>query len=163
MVYKGLRTGVGGQMISLAGTVVLVYVSISFYTYISNALFGFLLQKWAKPVSFFIISMVVFTITKLLERLLSAVDGEGLAAIEKIGGILVSSVRAFLIFGVIGICLLQVPVDFISTAVKDGSKTAMMFVKLDMKIYRVVSDLIGTPSEKEQDKILNGIFGEEEK
>jgi uncharacterized membrane protein required for colicin V production len=47
MVYKGLKTGVGGQVIALIGWFVLVFMSLKYYSVVSEALFGFLLQKWA--------------------------------------------------------------------------------------------------------------------
>ena len=60
MIYKGARTGVGGQLLSLAGWCLLLFTSITYYNIVSTAIFGFLLQKWAKPITFFAIALIIF-------------------------------------------------------------------------------------------------------
>ena len=94
MVYKGLRTGVGSQLLSLAGWFVLLFVSIGYYKVLSEAIFGSVLQKWAKPVSFFVISAGIFTVVKILERAFNVITSEEHAAIERVGGALVEIGRA---------------------------------------------------------------------
>jgi len=158
MVYKGLRTGVGGQLLSLVGWFILIFVSIGYYSFLSEAIFGFLLQKWAKPVSFFVISAALFTVIKILERVFNIIVGEELALIERIGGALVASLRAFIFFGIIGIMLLLVPLDYVRQSAVEGSRTCMFFVGLDAQIYSWMTGIVGISEQKTKDEVVEGIL-----
>ncbi|MDP8298345.1 MAG: CvpA family protein [Candidatus Tantalella remota] len=158
MVYKGLKTGVGGQVIALIGWFVLVFISLKYYSVISEALFGFLLQKWAKPLSFFVIAAGIFMAIKLLERVFNIMSGEDLAPIEKIMGAVVAVLRASIFCGVIGILLLLVPVDRVHTAAKEGSKTCMFFVKMDAQIYTLLANVAGNKEKTDKEEVLANIL-----
>ena len=163
MVYKGTRTGVGGQVLSVAGYLILLFISIGYYKITSEAIFGFLLQAWAKPISFLGISMVILVMTKFLERIFSVISGEELAGIEKIGGALVSVFRAAILCGAIGIFLLLTPIDYLQTAALTGSKTCMFFVKTDIDIYTWLAKVTGLNKEAKSDDILEQILASKEK
>ncbi len=154
MVYKGSRVGVGGQVVPVLGYFALIFVSIEYYSLLSERLFGFLSMGWAKPASFFVISAGVFLAVKVLERICAAVSDREIAAIEKIGGMLMASFRAFILFGIIGIMLLLLPVDPIRHAVAEGSRTGMFFVDLDARIYSWMTGLIGISKEKRKDEVV---------
>ena len=158
MVYKGLKTGVGGQVIALIGWFVLVFLSIKYYSVASEALFGFLLQKWAKPLSFFVISAVIFTAIKLLERVFNIISGEDLAPIEKIMGAVVAVVRAAIFCGVIGILLLLIPIERIHTDAVQGSKSCMFFVKIDTQIYSLLANVSGNKEKTDKEEVLENIL-----
>ena len=157
MVYKGSRTGVGSQVLSLIGWFVLLFVSVGYYSYLSEAIFGFLLQKWAKPISFAAIAAVIFVIVKFLERIFHVVAGEEVSTIEKVGGALVGCARAFIFCGMIAMLLLLVPVEYARVSVTDGSKTAMFFVELDVRIYSWISGAFGV-AEKNKDDVMNELL-----
>jgi uncharacterized membrane protein required for colicin V production len=159
IVYKGTRTGVGGQLLSLAGWIVLLFVSIKYYSLVSEALFGFLLQSWAKPLSFLIIGVVGFVLIKFLERVFSVVAGSELSSFERIGGALVAVVRAFVFFGAIGIFLLLVPVDIARDSVIYGSKSGMFFVEFDAGIYSMITEVTGdADSKRSKDDVIKEIL-----
>lgn len=159
IVYKGTRTGVGGQLLSLAGWVVLIFVSMRYYSLVSEALFGFLLQSWAKPLSFLIIGVLVFVLIKFLERVFSVVTGSELSSFERIGGALVASVRAFVFFGAIGIFLLLVPVEIVRDSVISGSKTGMFFVGFDAGIYSMINEVTGVgETRRSKDDVIDEIL-----
>ena len=164
MIYKGIRTGVGGQILSLVGWFILVFLSIGYYDFLSRGLFGFLLQDWARPLSFFIISVVIFIAIKFVERLFHVVPGEEVAAIEKIGGALVSAIRASMLFGIIGIFILLLPVDYARTSALEGSKACMFFVEFDAQIYSWMTNITGISGKKDKDEVIDGILypGDEE-
>lgn len=153
MVYKGSSTGVGGQVPSLIGFLALIFFSTRYYNYLSQAIFGFLLQRWAKPLSFFSISIIIFMIVKIAERILHVISGEELSPIEKIGGIIIASIRASLLYGIIGMLLLLVPVDSLRTSVSEGSNTCMFFVKLDAGLYTWMSGFVDS-KEKNRKKVI---------
>jgi len=163
IVYKGLRSGVGGQMLSLAGWIVLVFVSIGFYDYISEAFFGFLLQKWAKPLSFFALSVGVLMVLKVLERIFIVMSSDEMAPIERLGGALVAAARACMFFGLIGILLLLVPVQAVRDQATKGSRSCMFFVELDARIYSAITEVTGYPAKvswtEVRDKILSVTSG----
>ncbi|MEA3488963.1 MAG: CvpA family protein [Candidatus Omnitrophota bacterium] len=161
MIYKGSRTGVGGQILSLVGWFVLLFISIGYYRLLSEAIFGFLLQKWAKPVSFFLISVIIFTVIKFLERVFNVISDGELAIIERIGGALVASLRACLLFGVIGILLLLIPIDYARITVTEKSRTGMFFVDIDAQIYSWISDVTGVPAKRTKDELLNEFLATE--
>lgn len=142
MLYKGMRTGVGAQILSLVGWFALLFVSIRYYTVLSEAIFGFLLQTWAKPISFFIIISVFFILIKLLERIFSVITSDEMSALERIGGVFLSAVKAVILFGVISIQLMLMPVDFFRDSVINRSRSAMYFVTFDATIYNWIDSNI---------------------
>ena len=146
MGYKGSRTGVGGQICSLIGLVLMVYASIAYYNIISEVLFGFLPQKWAKPFSFILIALIIFIFIKVVERVLNLVAAEDLAIIERLGGVFVATARAIMMSGVIGMFILLLPVESLNLAAREGSKTCMFFVNVDAGVYSVIEDRL-TPSD----------------
>ena len=158
MIYKGTRTGVGGQIVSLIGWFCLTFVSIGYYSFMSEALFGFLLQKWAKPLSFFVIAVLIFVVMKFIERIFNILHGEELAAIERVGGAIIAGLRACMLFGVLGILFLLIPVEYMNTAASEGSKTCMFFVRMDVRIYTLIADLANPPQEGQKRDVLNEIL-----
>lgn len=158
MIYKGARTGVGGQIVSLVGWLCLTFVSISYYSFMSEALFGFLLQKWAKPVSFLGIVVVIFLIVKFIERIFNILHGEEMAAIEKVAGAIIAGLRACMLFGVIGILFLLVPIEYLNDTASGGSKICIHFVKMDVGIYTFIENLVNPPPEGQERDVLNEIL-----
>ncbi|MBD3296725.1 MAG: hypothetical protein GF392_05100 [Candidatus Omnitrophica bacterium] len=157
MIYKGLRVGVGGQLLSLAGWLFLVVASIGFYDYISEAFFGFLLQRWAKPLSFFAIAVAVLTVLKMLERVFIVVSSDEMAPVERLGGGFVAAVRGFVFFGLVGILLLLVPVSSVREQITEGSRTCMYFVEMDARIYVFFSRITGLPDESRWTDVIQKV------
>ncbi|MGB2630740.1 MAG: CvpA family protein [Candidatus Omnitrophota bacterium] len=163
MGYKGASIGVGGQILSLVGWVLLLFTSLTFYTKLSTDIFGFLTQDWARPVSFVIIAGTIFVIIKVLEKISGMISGEDLAPIEKFGGIVIASVRACLFFGVIGIMFLLMPLDFTRTAVVEGSFSGMFFVNLDAKIYSTMTGRLGLTEKQTGKGVVKTILSPQRK
>jgi uncharacterized membrane protein required for colicin V production len=150
MVYRGAKTGVGGQLFSLAGWFVTLFISLKYYSFLSETISGFLMQRWGKPISFFLIAAIIFVAIKVFERVINIVNSEGAASIERMGGSLIASLRACILFGLIGILFLLTPVNFLRSSAIEGSKTCMFFVHMDVAIYSGITELIGlTSSSKE--------------
>lgn len=159
MVYKGARTGVGGQIVSVAGWIFLLFSTIRYYEWVSEALFGFLLQSWAKPLSFFVIGALIFAATKLLERIFSVMVGAELSALERAGGAIVAALRSFIFFGLIGIFLLLIPMGQIRSSVIEGSKTSMFFVNMDASVYNAIARFMGVEGvQKNKDDVVAAIL-----
>ena len=158
MVYKGTSVGVGGQIISLMGYIILLFVSIGYYRFASEAIFGFLLQDWAKPISFLVISVLIFVATKFVERIFNIAKGEELAGIEKIGGALVSFFRAVILCGAIGIFFLLTPISYLQDSASFGSMTCMYFVKTDVSIYSWLAKVTGIDKEASSKIVLDQII-----
>jgi len=148
MIYKGLRAGVGGQLFSLLGYFALTIISIHGYVPMSRTVFGFVTASWAEPISFFIISAVLFVGIKIIEKIFRVISIEETATVEKLAGGGIAVLRGFLLFGVIGTFLLLVPIGPLRSGVI-GSKTGMMLVGMDMKIYDRVINVVGSNDEKE--------------
>jgi uncharacterized membrane protein required for colicin V production len=155
MVYKGARTGVGSQLLSFVGWVLLLFISITYYNVLSNAIFGFLLQKWAKPLSFFAIAAIVFVLIRVIERVFNIISGEEMASLEKIGGAIIASLRAILLFGLVSMLLLLVPIEFCRDAVIKKSKTGMFFFEVDAKVYSLMSGRFGLTKNRTKNDIMN--------
>jgi len=156
MVYKGAKTGVSGQLLSFFGWVLILFVSIEYYCFLSEAIFGFLLQRWSKPISFLLISVIIFVSVKVLERVLNIISGDEVASIERVGGVLLAFVRAFILFGLIGIQLLLIPVDKVRLSATEGSKTCMFFVHMDVQIYSWIKGMIKLSSSDGDEREDNG-------
>ena len=159
MVYKGLKNGVGSQMLSLAGAVFLVFLSIGYYNYFSVSIFGFLAQEWSKPVSFFVISAIVYFAIKLFERIFNVINNEEVSTIERIGGVVIASLRGFIFFGLIGIFFILVPIETLQRSAIQESQTCMYFVKMDAQIYSWITKIFGKSAERERDDVLNEVLG----
>ncbi|MFQ5952836.1 MAG: hypothetical protein ACE5JK_05470, partial [Candidatus Omnitrophota bacterium] len=91
---------------------------------------------------------------KILERVSSVITGEEIAVIERIGGGLVAFFRAFLMFGLMGMLLLLIPMEFLQDSVKKQSKTGMFFVELDAKIYSSMTGHFGLTKKRTKGEIL---------
>ncbi|MFH1798664.1 MAG: CvpA family protein [Candidatus Omnitrophota bacterium] len=158
MTYKGVRTGVSGQLLSLVGNGVLVFVSIAYYSFVSEAIFGFLLQKWMRPATFFAIAMVVFVATKVLERVFNIAGREDLAPIDRVFGAFVALIRGAMLCGIMGMSLLLVPLDTTRADVSQESRTGMFFVNMDAQIYSWMTAVQPQENQKNKDEIINGFL-----
>lgn len=154
MAYKGMKSGVGGQILSLIGWFVLLFATINFYNLISEALFGFILQKWAKPLSFFTIAAIVIAMIKILERGFHLAPGEESSMIEKLGGMLIGAFRAAVLYGLIGMFLLIVPIEYLHKSVTESSKTSMFLITADAEIYSWMTSLIGINEKRNREDII---------
>ena len=158
MVYKGSMTGVGGQILSLAGWFIAIFAAIGYYALLSEAIFGFLLQTWAKPISFFVIVTIIFIIVKLIERIFIVTAGEELATLEKVGGVLAALLRVSMIYGMIGILLLLIPIDNLRQSVSKGSKTCMYFVNMDVGIYSWMTGVSGPSGKRQKEDVIKEVL-----
>jgi len=164
MVYKGSRTGVGGQLVSLAGWLILVFFAITYYDVASRAIFGFLLQKWARPISFLGITIIIFTATKTAERILNIITPhEEMPPIERVGGAIVACLRACLFFGIIGMLLIITPLEYTRESVFEKSKTARTFVDIDAAIYSWLSEYIGFVEKVDKEKLIENMMATSER
>ncbi len=150
MIYKGLRTGVGGQIPSFLGAIVLLYVSIGYYSFVSEAIFGFLFQKWTQSVSFLIIFVGIIILIKVFERLLSVVRSEDYAILERLGGALIASFRAFIYCGIVGIFLLLIPIESVETSVMEDSKTCVFFINFDLSVFNWMKSAMNMEDKKKK-------------
>lgn len=160
MVFRGTKTGVGAQILSLVGWVAILYLSVRYFLLVSEAIFGFMLQGWAKPLSFFAIAAAGFVLLKFVERIFSVVMGAELSIIEKAGGALVAALRSFILFGMIGFLLLLTPIDYLWFSAAKASRSCASFVEFDAVLFRaidglLVSDEEGTPERELFEDLLN--------
>ncbi len=143
-IYKGSKRGVSTQLISLVGYVLLVYLALGYYLFVSKALFGFLLQNWARPVSFSLITIIVLFILKLIDRALNVVDHDDLATIERIGGMLVAGIRGSILIGVLCFGLALVPIESVHKVAIRDSALSKYFISVDFIFYTWIIDVLGS-------------------
>ncbi len=153
MIYKGARTGVGSQLLSLAGWVVLLFCSINYYQELSTAIFGFLLQRLSRPFSFFAISVVILFLIKTFERLFHVISGDGVAFIERIGGVIIAAIRAFILFGIVGLFMLLIPLNSANKLVEE-SRFAMPVIDFDLRIYSWLTGRLDFVENRDKDAVL---------
>ena len=153
MIYKGSRTGVGSQLLSLAGWVALVFCAINYYSFLSTAIFGFLLQRWSRPFSFFAISAVILFAIKTIERIFHVISGDDVAFIERMGGVIIAAIRAFIFFGVIGLFILLVPMEA-SNKVINESRFAMPVIDFDLRIYSWLTERLDFTEKRSKSAVL---------
>ncbi|MDP8258991.1 MAG: CvpA family protein [Candidatus Aadella gelida] len=156
--YKGSRIGVGGQLISLTCWLVLVFTSVGYYGALSEAIFGFLLQKWAKPISFFSITVVLYIFIKLLEKMFNIAGGEEISPFERICGAFVAALKGFMLLGVVSILIILSPLPGLREDVVLGSRTAIFFVEIDAEIYSRAAKLFGIAKEDRKDDVMSEIL-----
>ena len=123
------------------------------------SIFGFLAQEWSKPVSFFVISAIVYFAIKLFERIFNVINNEEVSTIERIGGVVIASLRGFIFFGLIGIFFILVPIETLQRSAIQESQTCMYFVKMDAQIYSWITKIFGKSAERERDDVLNEVLG----
>ena len=159
MVYKGSRTGVGGQLLSLAGWLIVIFISINYFDFLSKALFGFLLQKWSRPISFFGLSIIGFTLIKTVERMFNIISaGEELPPIERVGGVIVACIRSVLLFGIISIQLVLIPVDYTRESVMEKSAMGKFFMEVDVTIYSWMTQNLGFVEDREKEGVVKDLM-----
>jgi uncharacterized membrane protein required for colicin V production len=154
ILYGGLRWGISGQILSLIGWVGMLFVSVTYYSPFSEAIFGSRLQKWSLPVSFFIIAGGFFVLVILLERSFKVKKEGEISFTDRITGAGVAVMKALILFGVIGMQLLLLPVDPVRNSVKDSSKTAMYFVEADAEIYCWMTGHFNLTKKRHKDDIV---------
>ncbi|MFH1878579.1 MAG: CvpA family protein [Candidatus Omnitrophota bacterium] len=145
MVYKGLRRGISSQIIPLIAGLAVIFLSLTYYKMVSEAFFGFMLQKWSKPFSLLLISMTIMAAAKLLEKLVNLALPEDASGIERIAGALIATFRAAMLFGMIGIFLLLVPVSSANNSAAGESRLCKRFIQLDVQLYRFMSEIFVFP------------------
>ena len=155
IVYKGSRTGVGGQIVPLIGIGAIIFCSIRYYKLLSTAVFGFMLQNWALPISFFGIAIIIFILVKILERVFGAMSDTDLSFIEKMGGAIFAAVRGVLLWGMIGLLLLLVPVNFVQKSVYDGSSLSMFCINIDARVYNLISEAVDRSNVRKKGEIFD--------
>jgi uncharacterized membrane protein required for colicin V production len=153
-IYKGVRIGVGGQLLSLAGCFLILFAALNYYNFVSRIIFGFLLYKWARPVSFFSIVVLIFAAVTLWEKAFSVADREELAPIERIGGAVIAALRAFIIFGIVSMFFLLLPFSFTRVTIAHKSRLGMFFVELDAKIYSAMTGHLGLSKKRPKEEII---------
>ena len=159
MIYKGVRSGVAGQIVPLVGTFVLIFISIGYYKSSSEAFFGSMLQDWAKPVSFFLICSLVLFVFKIIDKLFNFKSSDDMAIIERIAGIAIAVVRTVILGGAVSLFLFLVPIEMINNAVKVESKAALRLATIDIDIYCVMSELVNKNIMSEKDIINREFIG----
>ena len=159
MIYKGVRSGVSGQIVPLIGTIVLTYISIGYYKSSAEAFFGSMLQNWAKPVSFILICFLVLFVFRIIDKLFNFKSSGEIAMIERLAGIAIAIARTIILCGAVTLFLLLVPIKTVNKTVKEESKVALMFAKLDIDIYCVMSKFVNKNSSCEKDIINREFIG----
>ena len=141
IVFKGYRIGVSGQLIPLAWCVLLIFTTFGYFSSLASNLPSFISPEWGRAVSFFAILAAMYLLIKIAGKVLKIEKIEGdISLIEKAGGIFMAAMRAFLIFGVLGMQLLILPVENLNDSVTMGSKTGALFVAIDANIYRWIAE-----------------------
>ncbi|MFH1837453.1 MAG: CvpA family protein [Candidatus Omnitrophota bacterium] len=156
--YKGSRVGVGGQIIALTCWIVLVFVSIGYYKALSEAVFGFLLQKWARPLSFICISSALYILIKALEMTFNISPAEELSPIERVLGAGIAALRGFMFCGIVTILVILSPLYGIREMVTRESKTAMFFMETNVEIYSKMAKLFGLTKDDRKEEVMNDIL-----
>jgi len=106
--------------------------------------------------------LVLLGLIKILEKGFNIQHAENLAPIERIGGAVVSIMRVFLIFGIIGMQLLLIPVGGLHDSILKGSKTAMFFVRIDADIYSLTTRYVDFVEDLTAEEVI-AIFSKPEK
>jgi len=159
-IYKGSRSGVGGQLLSLIWWIALIFLSLQYYKFIAGKFLGFLMPQWSFPISFFAICFVLGFVIKLLERLFSIQGAENLAPIERIGGSSIAAVRCLLFFGVISIQLLLLPIPGLQNSVQ-SSKTGLFFMNIDLGIYSWMTKRVDFIDDRDMNGLKVELLGDE--
>ncbi len=158
IIYKGLRTGAGNQVLSLAGCLFIIFISLSYYNHFAETIFGFLRSRWSKPVSFFTISAISFAGVKILDSIFRKEEIGDLSVIERIGGAVLAGFRGFMFLGIIGIFLVMVPVDPLKQSAPRDSRVCMYFVELDAWLYSSMTKFLGGSGGKQKEDVVKEIF-----
>jgi uncharacterized membrane protein required for colicin V production len=155
MLYEGLRWGVSGQLLSLVGWIGMLFVSVTYYSRVSQSIFGSNLQKWSLPVSFFLIAGGIFIVVLLIDRAIKAKKEGAISFTDRIAGVGVGALKAIILFGVISMQILLLPVDSARSAVKEGSKSGMFFLEADAEIYSWMTGRFDITHKRDRSDIVN--------
>jgi len=163
MIYNGSHTGIGKQVISLIWWIVLIFISLHFYSTMASKVFAFMVQYWAKPLAFFILVCVLSFAIRLFNIIFNIGETVEMAPIERIGGAVVAALRSFLLFGVLSIMILLLPFRSYSDSVSKGSFSAMHFVNLDTAIYVWLTRTLDFVEDKEKESVVEEFLSSPER
>lgn len=157
-VFNGFRAGVGVQILSLALWIAAAYAAIGYYPFIASKISGFGMDEWTKAISFFVICAASVLILRMVSLIFKTENAPSLAPIERLGGVVIASLRACILVGIIGIQLLLVPIDTVRSVVREESKTGMFFVRFDTSIYYWINERLGLAGQNVNSKVAKDLF-----
>ena len=157
MLYKGTRSGVGSQLLSLAWWFVLIFCAFTYYKFVSRQVFGLMIQNWARALSFFSIAAALFVIIIVLSRMFKSGGDAKMALVERLGGGIVAAAGTCLLFGIVGIQFILMPVSTVQESVTK-SKSAMIFVEVDAGIYSWMTGQFKFTEKQERAKVIESFF-----
>lgn len=133
----------------------MLFVSVTYYSRVSQSIFGSNLQKWSLPVSFFLIAGGIFIVVLLIDRAIKAKKEGAISFTDRIAGVGVGALKAIILFGVISMQILLLPVDSARSAVKEGSKSGMFFLEADAEIYSWMTGRFDITHKRDRSDIVN--------
>jgi len=161
MLYKGSKTGVVYQFVSLLGWIGILFVSLENYSRVCNGgIIVLFLNNWAKPLSFFSISLGCIFLFKILEKFLKIFvdDKENISKLEKLVAMFLSFLKACVFFGMVSILCLLMPVRSVNNSVISTSKFAMFFVNFDVQIYSWITFFTNKKGAKDKDDVIHSFY-----
>ena len=157
-VFNGFRAGVGVQILSLLLWIACAYAAIGYYPFVASKISGLGMDEWAKAISFFAICAASVLILRMVNLILKTENAPALAPIERLGGVVIASLRACLLVGIIGIQLLLIPIDTVRSVVREESKTGMFFVRFDTSVYYWINERLGLDGSNINSKVAQDLF-----
>jgi len=153
MIYRGLRSGIGSQILSLIGWFIVIFFSVGYYSVLSTSIFGFMQRTWSRSSSYTMIIGVGFIVIKLLEMVFR--DPASDKAFARVACTILASLRAAIVAGLISIQLLLMPVPDMNKMATKGSKLAMYFVNLDVSVYSGITKVLSSVKRRDRIDIID--------
>lgn len=144
MGYVGFKSGVGPELLRLAGLVGGIFVSFRYYQHLGDALAAriFLRTEWAAAgVMVFIVVVLYLSLTRGLRLLERIVQVTFESRISHLGGLLLGLLRGGLIVSVILVVCRQLPSDYLDASIERHSLSGRRVSRMAPAVYDTVSGL----------------------
>ncbi|KJJ83421.1 Colicin V production protein [Candidatus Omnitrophus magneticus] len=154
LLYKSLSSRVIRELILIFMSFVVIIGGLGYYDVLSGKLPDFLKLDLLNFISYFAIIFFSSAIFKFILNFFIPASSDGAGTGEKLLNLVLTIIRAHLIFGMITILFLMVPVASLRNSINNDSKTAKYFVKVNTAMYSWVSVKLSFLEPKAESQIL---------
>jgi len=141
----GFRLGLGAELTKLAGLLVGLFASFHWYQAIGDwvATRTAFSHEWAGAVALVVLVLVPYVAVGLLLRLLQkAAMIQFAPSLSKVGGVVVSVVRAGLVMSVLLVAFQQLPSEYLRASIEERSWSGRYLARMAPAVYDAVTPLV---------------------
>lgn len=146
--YCAFQRGLSHEMFPLFGSVVMISLSLRYYSTLSSFCTNYILKLPAEvldPAAFLAILVASGFALKVFGAILDTIIKVSWhPLIERFGGLLIGVIKAAVVTSMVLCFLVLIPISFLQRSVREGSLLGMHFLAIGPNIYGYVSQFLPT-------------------